>query len=926
MKLRKKLLLLAILLTAFIIRGSWYLEKVFLPEKIKTLAISFLKEKLDLEASIKSVKFSFWKGIQLTDFVINNPVEFEQKKLLEVKKAVLKPALLPLLRKRLVISTIVIDEPLFSLERNPNGLWNIARFLDSSQSESPSTTKSRKKQFSLRISKVTIRNGNVFFIDKGIEPSFSRQIKNLNLNISPLGPHLALIYRLSLLIDEDETEIEAGGKLFPLARRGGINLAVHHLSLSGFASYLNKFTTFSFDNGYLDIRAELSVNKKSLSGRTQLDLSQIVFHLKDVYDTPLIFSSGKIATRFRLDEKSEEINFHDSSISLGEMNINGQGRIKSFKTNPQLTFNFSSPLLDLKNITFAVPTASLNFYKSLKAAGPFKIARAEMFMPFKKMPETDYRITAELQKAGCSFGFLASRIEDMEGNLNFDRDKIETSNLKARIEKLPFSVSGSWGLKPPAKVNLTFPFSQLSLGNLQNALGKNFPGLTFPLDFQGAGEGNLNIIGEVKKLNWQGGLKILEGTISRPAWDNKIEKVNGRIDFTDNSLSVKLLKGYWKNNPLTLSGYLKNFKQPQIEINLSGPETNLKGRTKSTDSGELLDLSGNYRGIPVKLQGEIKKLAPLTVDCKLESFPLDVEKLAKILPASFKEIHKKLKLSGDSRFTANLEGNLLDWKTWKAKGNFSFPHFQVFDLNLKEFSSNFNLDRQKLSLSYLKAVLYGGTMQGDFQINFAEAYPGHLGNLLLSNIDLARLSKDTGWKDKDIEGLAGAEVQFNGFGADWDRLKGRGWLHLFGSRLWEIPLLGKLANILLIPGLDKSIIREGHCNFNINQGRAYTKDLKLLSDNVSLEAEGSVGFDSSLDFDIIMQFSGGLKKEAKTLTKLADLVLKTVEFLLIQVELKGTIADPKYNVLPFPIEKILRKELKEKVGDFFLDLLKKRTD
>ncbi|MEA3369046.1 MAG: AsmA family protein [Candidatus Ratteibacteria bacterium] len=924
MKLQKKILILSVFITAIIFGLSFYLEKVFLPEKIKTLAVSFLKEKLDLEASIKSVKFSFWKGIQLTDFVINNPAEFEQKRLLEVKKAVLKPALLPLLRKSLVISTIVIDEPLFSLERNPNGLWNIARFLEPSQSEFPSAAKSRSKQFSLRISKVIIQNGNIFFTDKGIEPSFSRQIKNLNLNISPLGLHLALIYRLSLLIDEDGTEVEARGKFFPLARRGGINLAIRHLGLSGFTPYLNKFATFSFDNGYLDIAAELSVNKNTLGGHTQLDLSQIVFYLKDVYDTPLVFSSGKIATRFRLDEKLEEINFQNSSISLGEMNINGQGRIKSFKTNPQLTFNFSSPLLDLKNITFAIPTTSLDFYKSLKAEGPFKIAQGEIFMPFKKMPETDYKVTAELQKAGCSFGFLASRIENMQGNLNFDRDKIETSDLKARIEKLPFSVNGSWGVKPPAKVNLNFPFPQFSLGNLQNALGKNFPGLTFPLDFQGSGKGNLNIIGKEKKLNWRGGLQIIEGIISRPNWDNKIEKVNGRIDFTDNSLSVKSLKGFWQNNPLTLTGRLKNFKQPQIEINLSGPESNLKGRTKSTDSGELLDLSGNYRGIPIKLQGKIKKLAPLIVDCKLKSFPLEVEKLATILPANFKEIFKKFKLSGANRFSANLQGNLLDWKTWKANGNFSFPHFHIFDLNLKEFSSNFNLDRQKLSLSYLKAVLYGGAMQGDFQINFAEAYPGYLGNLLLSNIDLARLTKDTDWKDKGIEGLAAAEIKFNGFDADWDRLKGKGWLHLLGSRLWEIPLLGELANILLIPGLDKSIIREGHCNFNINQGRAYTKDLKLLSDNVSLEAEGSIGFDSTLDFDITMQFSGGLKKEAKALTKLADLVLKTVEYLLIQVELKGTIADPEYDVLPFPIEKILRKELKKKVGDFFLDLLEKK--
>ena len=128
----------------------------------------------------------------------------------------------------------------------------------------------------------------------------------------------------------------------------------------------------------------------------------------------------------------------------------------------------------------------------------------------------------------------------------------------------------------------------------------------------------------------------------------------------------------------------------------------------------------------------------------------------------------------------------------------------------------------------------------------------------------------------------------------------------------------------MIPGLNKTTIQEGRCNFNINQGRAYTKDLELSSESLSIKAEGSIGFDTTLDFGIIMEFSGALKKEAVNLTTLADLVLKTVENLLIQIELKGTIAEPKYVIRPFPVDKVIEKEIKKKVGDLLKDLLEEK--
>jgi|GEM_PF-2626694 len=925
MKTGKKILTILILICAVIAGLSFYLEKMFLPEKIKKLATDFLEEQLELEASLQSVDFSFWKGIEVKGFAIKNPAGFKEEKLIKIERAVLKPSFLSLLRRKPAVSAIFIDEPQFSLERNQKGIWNIERLLKPSPQKSPPKEKSPDKKFSLRVSKIVIRQGNISFRDEGITPSFSRKIKNINLNVSPVGGYLALIYNFNLAVEEDETVIKGKGKFFPLAKRGGIELDINHLPLSGFSPYLNKAGTFSFDNGLLDLALELSVDKNGLDGRAQLNLSQIVLFLKDIYDTPLVFSSGKIDSRFGVDNEKEEINFKNSSISIGKININGQGEIKSFKTNPEFNFYFSSPLLDLKEIAFAFPTSSVDFYKSLEAAGPFTIRRGELSMPFKNSLKTAYKINLEIQKAGCKFPFLNSRIENIQGHLDFGPEKIEAKKLTAQIEKLPFSLGGNWGTKRNAPVNLDFSFSEFSLANLEDVFKKNFAKDFPPLDFQGKGEGKLNIAGQPSKLNWQGDIKLIEAAISQKNRNNPIEKLNGQIHFSDDSFSTKSLRGIWRNKPLSLSGYLEDFKEPKLELNLSGEGINLKGKTQHLkEGGELLELSGNYQGIPMEARGKLKKIAPLTFDGSLKSSPLELNKLVKILPANFKEIYKKIDLSGTASLSANLAGELLNWKTWKANGRFSFPKLHVTKCSLKEFSSNFNLNEQKLSLSDLKAAICQGALRGNFQINLAESYPSYTGTFSLSNVDLSRLSQETDWKDLDLQGLGNSEVKFNGFGGDWNKLKGGGWIHLAGSRLWEIPLLGELSNILLIPGLDKTIIREGHCNLNINQGRVYTRDLELLSDNLTLKAEGSAGFDTTLDFDILMQFSGALRKEAKSLTKLANLVLKTVEQLLVQIELKGTIGKPKYTVRPFPVDKILEREIKNKLGDFLKDLLEEK--
>ncbi|MFP3982758.1 MAG: AsmA family protein [Desulfurivibrionaceae bacterium] len=91
-------------------------------ERVKKLVIPKLENALAREVSLKDIQVSLWKGVTFKDFVI---LEADgEDEFVEVEDFNLSYDLLPLLKKQLKISRVVLNKPHIKVVRNADGRFN----------------------------------------------------------------------------------------------------------------------------------------------------------------------------------------------------------------------------------------------------------------------------------------------------------------------------------------------------------------------------------------------------------------------------------------------------------------------------------------------------------------------------------------------------------------------------------------------------------------------------------------------------------------------------------------------------------------------------------------------------------------------------------------------------------------------------------
>ncbi len=163
----KKVLLLFTALIIVIVAALTIIIKVYLtPERVKAFLIPEAEKTLNRKISIKEVKISLFKGIQVKDFAIK---EADGKTdFLKSKNFVLKYKLLPLLSKKIIIDELIILSPEVRIVRDKNGTFN---FKDIGKQKEQKTKRvkddkeSSGRPVSLLISKLILKDASFSLTD-----------------------------------------------------------------------------------------------------------------------------------------------------------------------------------------------------------------------------------------------------------------------------------------------------------------------------------------------------------------------------------------------------------------------------------------------------------------------------------------------------------------------------------------------------------------------------------------------------------------------------------------------------------------------------------------------------------------------------------------------------------------------------------------
>ena len=106
-------------------------------------------------------------------------------------------------------------------------------------------------------------------------------------------------------------------------------------------------------------------------------------------------------------------------------------------------------------------------------------------------------------------------------------------------------------------------------------------------------------------------------------------------------------------------------------------------------------------------------------------------------------------------------------------------------------------------------------------------------------------------------------------------------------------------------------------SFIIENQKMFTPDMALKTGHGDIYLDGSIGFDSSVDYTITLLLNKETtQKASKHLSTLASLINKDTESLEIIVNAGGTLKSPEFKIDTSKAEKQLKEELTSKAKQF----------
>jgi hypothetical protein len=494
----KKFILIALILFLILFAGTVYLNKVLLPQKIKSLIVSTLAQQTGKNVALKSLEFSIFKGLVLRDLVISDKPQghglasdiqsHSQNVILSTRQATCTIFIWPIFKKQIIIPSINLKAPYIFLERRLDKSFNLQDFFVLTKPAA------KKSDFSVAVFKLTISNGNIVFQDDTLADKLKKEIKNIQLSLQ-LGLPVKLKFNLSAeLVSQKPVFINASGEYKILSQELETNLTLKDLSTSEFSAYYRDLADLV--SGLIDLQAQINLKNKMLQVNLTSNGDNLIFtkdNLKAKFNSSL---QSKI--NYNLETKKLEYSgtcdIHQADISgvefLGQVkNLNGKF---VFNQNSLIADNLKAEFLGvgfeiklgIKDFSTRVLSINTDFDLSILPAivkdkfnfSLIDSASGKVALFIKIHPDHQGVWGAQgslvLSGAGLKLEKVVNPIEDIAGRLEFSRQGLSWLDTKFKYQGVNYQSSGTLDDFATPKIKLKLYSEDLSVAGDFDLLGK----------------------------------------------------------------------------------------------------------------------------------------------------------------------------------------------------------------------------------------------------------------------------------------------------------------------------------------------------------------------------------------------------------------------------------------------------------------------
>lgn len=465
------------------------------------------------------------------------------------------------------------------------------------------------------------------------------------------------------------------------------------------------------------------------------------------------------------------------------------------------------------------------------------------------------------------------------------------------------------------QIQLNAEANDINLGQLKNYLGNELEKIGVSVD------GLASI-----KLKYQGPLKdyltgdiqslitLNKTNIQHNPSNQKLKNISGIIDASGQQLIFREIKGYYLEQPYTLTGEISDFKNPSIKASLKGEllQLDLNGK-KEGEIVQLQDLSGTYQSFPFKTNGQIRLAQDQAPDLDLNfETTLDLTRLPVLLSSKSKEEFEQLKLEGVLNIHSKIKGSITkDYDQISAETSVKAPTFAIMGYHLSEIQLSSIYKQNKFDNITLDANIYGGTLHAVSTASIKDKLPYDLA-LKIDKLKIEKFISDTPIS-KDIRGLFDATLVLEGQLVDPLQSKGKLNFAITEGYLNDIPIIKSMFNPIS-NYVSNIIFTESSANFTLEDKTAKTNNLIIAGQAVTFMSKGTLNTD--LYADHLIEAPPELNQNSLIPVNITN-QLKFVY--------KGKITDPKTKVMPkfstiaFGLSNLLPKEVVKNAPSDILD-------
>lgn len=255
--------------------------------------------------------------------------------------------------------------------------------------------------------------------------------------------------------------------------------------------------------------------------------------------------------------------------------------------------------------------------------------------------------------------------------------------------------------------------------------------------------------------------------------------------------------------------------------------------------------------------------------------------------------------------------NYADMDRTAFQGTVRTAALRVFELPVTNVSAAFDMRGWTNRVTGLRGGLYDGPVQADLLLSPRATTNGAVAAYALNAVwtaaDFRQViefmrgatgSQEVGRMDLElaIEGTMTPDALTN--------MTGHGAIKVRDGRVFNLPLFGGLSDFMrrAVPGLD-FVLRQSDADaeFTIANGRVASDKVRIQGDVLSLVAVGSMGFDTTLDFEAQVK----LMKEHTLVAKVLRFVTWPISKLL-EFRLRGPVRKPEWYPINFSRELLER--------------------